>query len=100
MQIAACKKIIEDKELLTNEFRQTLIDKDKHYVNAMKDMTGYIDELIKQMSNQFVLMRDNYGSQLRGIEEEFAHERESILKRNADEIDKLFALHKKTEEYY
>lgn len=47
VQIAACKKIIEDKELLTNEFKQTLIDKDKHYVNAMKDMTSYIDELIR-----------------------------------------------------
>ena len=45
-------------------------------------------------------MRDNYSSQLRGIEEEFSHERESILKRNADEIARLFDLHKKTEEYY
>jgi len=52
------------------------------------------------MSTQFVLMRDNYSSQLSGIEEEFSHERESILKRNADEIARLFDLHKKTEEYY
>jgi hypothetical protein len=71
---------------LTNEFIDTLNEKDKHYVNAMKDMTVHIDELIKQMKVQFVLMRDSYSSQLNGIEEEFSHERESLLKRNSDEI--------------
>jgi len=63
-------------------------------------MTVHIDELIKQMKVQFVLMRDSYSSQLNGIEEEFWHERESLLKRNADEIQLLFDTHKKTEEYY
>ena len=86
VQIGACKKIIDDKQILTNEFIDTLNQKDKHYVNAMKDMTNHITELIKQMKIQFVLMRDSYASQLSGIEEEFWHERESLLKRNADEI--------------
>ncbi len=52
----------------------------------MKEMTAHVDELIKQMKVQFVLMRDSYASQLAAIEEEFWHERESLLKRNADEI--------------
>ena len=85
---------------MTNEFIDTLNEKDKHYVNAMKEMTNHIDEIIKQMKIQFDLMRQSYQSQLNGIEEEFWHERESLLKRNADEIQLLFDTHKKTEEYY
>lgn len=100
VQIEACKRIISDKQALTDEFKEALNDKDKHYVSAMKDMTNHIDELIRQMKRQFDDMRSSYGSQLNNIESEFERERAALLQRNEDEIKQLFGLHRQTEEYY
>ena len=48
--------------MLTREFTETLDEKDKHYIAAIKDMTNHINELIKKMKLQFEDMRDSYGS--------------------------------------
>ena len=50
MQQAECRKIIQEKEMLKDEFEKALHTKDKHYVKAMQEMNNNIDELIRRMS--------------------------------------------------
>ena len=99
-QIIECKKIIADKEDLKSEFESALHAKDKHYVKAMQEMNNHIDELITRMKAQFLLMRQNYGNQLKEIESEFDRERDELLKQNEAEIKKLFDQHQKVEEEF
>lgn len=49
VQMAACRKIISDKEDLINEFYEQLKSKDKHYVKSIANMNDDIDKLIAAM---------------------------------------------------
>lgn len=74
--------------------------KDEEYVKALRKQNDDIDALIKSMKEQFLTMREDYGSQLNSIEKAFYDERYQILKRNEEEIKALFDEHKRTEEQF
>lgn len=92
-QILECKKIIEDKDMLKEEFEAALQSKDKHYVKQIQLMNTSVDDLIRRMKTQFLHMRTNYGSKLQEIESEFERERAALLKQNDEEIKALFDKH-------
>ena len=71
VQVAACKRIIDDKDNLIGEFQEAITSKDKCYVELIDRMDDEIDKLIGLMKSQFIDMRTDYSTQLTGIEDEF-----------------------------
>ena len=85
---------------LIKEFEAQIDQKDSHYIKAIQTMSEDIDNLISQMKEQFVEMREYYDQQLQGIESEFDRERTAILSRNKDEVENLFKDHRTIESDY
>jgi len=79
---------------------EQLKTKDDEYVNALKKQNDDIDLLIASMKFQFGQMRTDYSDQLNNIEKAFYDERSQILKRNEDEVRRLFEDHRKLEEHF
>ncbi len=72
---------------------QQLKFKDDEYVKAMKMQEDNINELLKEMRKQFIMMREDYSDKLRQIEDAFKLERSEILSKNESEIKALFQEH-------
>jgi hypothetical protein len=97
VQVAACKRIIDDKDNLIGEFQEAITSKDKCYVELIDRMDDEIDKLIGLMKSQFIDMRTDYSTQLTGIEDEFERERAAMLDTNLKEVEDLFRQHRETE---
>lgn len=97
MQQDECKKIINDKQELIDEFLEQLKRKDQEYIKAMANMTDDIDTLIDRMQEQYKQLRAAYQANLIDIEKAFEAERNQILDANKAEIDELFKQQKHTE---
>ena len=60
-------------------------------------MNDDIDDLIRDMQNQFTHMRAEYQRELTNIEKAFDDERDQVLEYNNSEIEALFKEHTDTE---
>lgn len=84
-----CRKVIDAKDKLTDEFRAQMRDKEEEYVTALKRQSIDIEELIREMHAQTQTMVAAYGKQLRDIEEAYSQERREMLEAYDKDIEQL-----------
>eukprot|EP00758_Cryptobia_borreli_P002908 Tbor_TRINITY_DN3381_c0_g1::TRINITY_DN3381_c0_g1_i1::g.23444::m.23444/K19754/DRC1; dynein regulatry complex protein 1 len=85
----ACRKVLEIKDKLTEEFRSQLRDKEEEYVRSLKDQTDDIDSLIEEMHARTNAMTTAYKRELLSIEAAYSQERRELLQKCNAEIEQL-----------
>eukprot|EP00761_Pharyngomonas_kirbyi_P001218 gb/GECH01001221.1/.p1 GENE.gb/GECH01001221.1/~~gb/GECH01001221.1/.p1 ORF type:complete len:534 (+),score=178.51 gb/GECH01001221.1/:1-1602(+) len=85
----ACRKIIDSKDRLIDDFTRELQNKDEEYVKALRKHSEDINALIEGMHDQTEDLEKQYAQELEEIETAFEEEREALLEANNAELESL-----------
>ena len=89
MQKESCSEIMLSKDLLIEELQGKLKEKDEEYVTSLRLQAEEIDELLLRKKTEFRDIQREYDRQISSIEDSYLEERELMLKKNQNEVDRL-----------
>ena len=89
LQRESCNKVIDVKGKLIDEFRAQMREKEEEYVNALKQQSEEIEELLETMHKQTDTVVKAYMNELTAVEKAYEEERRQLLANNEAEIEAL-----------
>ena len=91
------KEILDKKDFNKKTLWNSVKKSEEDYINLMINCHKEFEELVNNTKMQFWKLREKSNTYLKQVENELLDKRETILKKNKDQIDELFNQHEKAE---